>query len=1150
MRLSLWLSLALTIGGPATEARAAVGATTPFTSVEAESGRLGGGAELHYLTNAPTTEYSSPELEASGHAYVRLAGTGQYVEWTNNTGQPVTFINVRYSIPDSPGGGGITATLDLYVDGSFRQALSLNSKQTWLYENSSTYGGNDQIPADGNPRVFFDDAHTFITGVAIAPGSLIRLQQDATNTAAFYHIDVLDLENPPAPVSQPANSLSITSFGAVANNTNVDSTSAIQTCINTASAQGKSVWIPPGIFYLNTTVGLTGTGVIIEGAGMWYSTIYRNVPLPNNTPLAAVFTLTSCTVRNFAVDANATSRAVVDGCGGSMDLTGNFWLADSIWTQHTMSGFWASGIGGTVRNCRLISIWADGCNLNNVSANANVGNFLTASNNFIRGTGDDAMAINSVNYNLNNGVYTYYAPMTNITFVNNTTVATWGGKGLAIYGGSGHVVMDNYTSDTARYIGLGVGKFGVNGSDLLSATVVGNVIVRSGGNGYQQQQQAMMIGNDGDGQGVGTVANAYCASNVIVDSLYAAVGLSSSTNIVFQNNAIITPAREGIVVGLYALRPGLGNAILYSNTVTGLNAGMAAFTNNSSTYAAVTPIAAVSFSSMSGVVPEPCAEGGQDLAPIQAGDWAIYPNVTLTGVDTFVARVASGSLHSTIEIRLDSPTGTLIGLCAVPTTGDLQAYANAYTSLSSVTGIHDVCLVFIGGAGKLLSLEYFGFFASPPALSDHLAIGGIYALKSVAAGKYVRTDTSGGGVLLAASSSVGAAEQFEVMDAGGGNIALLSVISNTFVSAESDGDAPLLANRTAVGSWETFTEYDAGAGNIALRAADNGKYVSLVGGTSTLIALSASIGTTQSFSAELVGGSAPLTPNGLRISPGNSSASLVWGDSAGATGYAITRSTSSGGPYTVIASNVASLAWSDAGLTNGTTYYYAVAAFNPLGQSTNSAPVTVVPGSLDRLGWVATASTAASGDPPSNATDGDLSTRWSTGQQQANGQWFQLDMAGTNTVTRIVLDATPSPGDYPRGYQVRLSLDGVNWSGPVASGAGTSPVTTIDFAPQSARFLRITQTGSASGLWWSIHEANVFGGTPPRLEVAPISGYLQVSWPADNSGWILQAQTNSPGLGLGTNWYALPGSATTNQVMIPISPSAGSVFLRLIYPAH
>ena len=1150
VRLSLLLSLALVTGAPVTEAQAAVGATTPFISVEAESGRLGGGAELHYLTNAPTTEYSSPELEASGHAYVRLAGTGQYVEWTNNTGQPVTFINVRYSIPDAPGGGGITATLDLYIDGNFRQALSLNSKQTWLYENSSTYGGNDQNPADGNPRVFFDDTHAFITGEAVAPGSVIRLQQDATNTATFYHIDVVDLENPPAPLSQPPNSLSITSFGAVGNSTNADSTSAIQNCINTAGTQGKSVWIPPGTFYLKTITGLTGTGVTIEGAGMWYSTIYRDVPLPNNTPLAAVFTLTSCTVRNFAVDANATSRAVVDGCGGSMDLTGIFWLADSIWTQHTMSGFWASGIGGTVRNCRLISIWADGCNLNNVSVNANVGNYLTASNNFIRGTGDDAMAINSVNYNLNSGVYTYYVPMTNVTFVNNTTVATWGGKGLAIYGGSGHLVKDNYTSDSARYIGLGVGKFGVNGSDLISATVVGNVIVRSGGNGYQQQQQAMMIGNDGDGQGVGTVANAYCASNVIVDSLYAAVGLSTSTNVTFQNNTIINPAREGIVVGFYALRPGQGNAILYSNTVTGLNAGMAAFTNNSSAYAVVTPIPAINFSSMSGVTPEPCAEGGQALGQIHAGDWAIYPNVTLLGADTFVARLASGSLNSTIEIRLDNPAGTLIGICAVPATGNWQGYANAYTSVSNVSGIHDLCVVFSGGAGLLLNLEYFGVFASPPTLSHQLAVGGIYALKSVVAGKYVRTDSTGGGVLLAASGSVGTAEQFEVQDAGGGNISFRSVISNTFVCAESNGDAPLVANRTAVGSWETFTEYDAGGGSIALRTADNGKYVSLVGGNSTLIALSSSIGTAQSFTPELVGGSAPLTPNGLRGSPGNAAASLLWAAAAGATGYAVARSTSSGGTYTVVASNVTSLAWADLGLTNGTTYYYTVAAFNPVGHSTNSALVTVVPGSLYRLGWVATASTAASGDPPSNATDGNLNTRWSTGQQQTSGQWFQLDMAAINTVSRIVLDATPSPGDYPRGYEVRLSLDGVNWSSPVARGAATSPVTTIDFAPQTVRFIRVTQTGSVLGLWWSIHEANVFGGSPPRLEVTPVGGYLQLSWPPDHTGWILQVQTNSPGLGLGTHWFALPGSETTNQVMLPISPSEGSLFFRLMSPAH
>jgi hypothetical protein len=125
-----------------------------------------------------------PALEASGHAYVQLTGTGQYVQWTNNTGQPITFINVRESIPDAPGGGGITATLNLYVNGVFRQALNLNSKQTWICEGNNNYQGNDQNPADGDPHVFFDESHTFITGVPIAPGSTFSLQKDAANSAA------------------------------------------------------------------------------------------------------------------------------------------------------------------------------------------------------------------------------------------------------------------------------------------------------------------------------------------------------------------------------------------------------------------------------------------------------------------------------------------------------------------------------------------------------------------------------------------------------------------------------------------------------------------------------------------------------------------------------------------------------------------------------------------------------------------------------------------------------------------------------------------------------------------------------------------------------------------------------------------------------
>jgi hypothetical protein len=557
-----------------------VGATTPFVSYEAEDGTLGGGATISALTTPPTTEYSSPELESSGHAFVNLSAPGQYVEWTNQTGKSITAVNVRYSIPDAPTGGGIEATLDLYVNGAMRQTLNVNSKQTWLYEGNNNYNGNDQNPADGDPRVFFDEVHTFLTGAPLAPGDTLRLQMDSTNTATYYNIDVIDLEAPPPPLAQPANSLSITSCGAVANSPGTDSTSAIQSCINMAQTSGQSVWIPQGTFYLNGTTGLQATGITIEGAGMWYSLIYRNVPLPNSVGLAATFSVTSCTVRNFATDANAISRASVDGAGGAMDTTGTNWVADSIWTQHSESGFWASGTGGTVENARLTAIWADGCNLNNVSLTGTEGSNLTAKNNFVRGTGDDAIAINSVDYN---GTQ-MYTPMASVTVENNTSIAPWGGKGVAIYGGGGHLVKNNYMSDTARYIGLGVGKFGTNGSNLTSATVTGNVVDRCGGNAYVQQQPALHIGNGGDGQGVGIVENAIVSDNTVNNSLYNAVAFSTSNGIVFENNTINSPGLDGIVISPPFYPAPTGSATLTNNTVTGLSAGDMAFVNMSSGY--------------------------------------------------------------------------------------------------------------------------------------------------------------------------------------------------------------------------------------------------------------------------------------------------------------------------------------------------------------------------------------------------------------------------------------------------------------------------------------------------------------------------------------------------------------------------------------
>jgi len=67
--------------------------------------------------------------------------------------------------------------------------------------------------------------------------------------------------------------------------------------------------------------------------------------------------------------------------------------------------------------------------------------------------------------------------------------------------------------------------------------------------------------------------------------------------------------------------------------------------------------------------------------------------------------------------------------------------------------------------------------------------------------------------------------------------------------------------------------------------------------------------------------------------------------------------------------------------------------------------------------------------------------------------------------------------DYPRGYEVWVSMDNSDWgTAPIASGQGTEQITLITFPVQQARYVRIFQTGSTgvNGWWWSIAEINIY----------------------------------------------------------------------------
>jgi hypothetical protein len=145
---------------------------------------------------------------------------------------------------------------------------------------------------------------------------------------------------------------------------------------------------------------------------------------------------------------------------------------------------------------------------------------------------------------------------------------------------------------------------------------------------------------------------------------------------------------------------------------------------------------------------------------------------------------------------------------------------------------------------------------------------------------------------------------------------------------------------------------------------------------------------------------------------------------------------------------------------------------------------------LNRLGW--TASAVSPNDLPSNALDGDSTTRWSTGEWQTNGQWFLADMGSPHSFSSITLDSGAHDQDYPHGYQLFVSLDGTNWGNAIASGNGSGQGVTISFAMQSARFVKVVLTVSASS-WWSIYEFNVYDA----------SGAL------DRSGWTASASRSN-----------------------------------------
>ncbi|MEV4626744.1 PQQ-dependent sugar dehydrogenase [Micromonospora sp. NPDC049523] len=243
------------------------------------------------------------------------------------------------------------------------------------------------------------------------------------------------------------------------------------------------------------------------------------------------------------------------------------------------------------------------------------------------------------------------------------------------------------------------------------------------------------------------------------------------------------------------------------------------------------------------------AEGGRTAGFVDNGDWISYQPYLLGNATQFTARVSSGGVGGTIEVRTGSATGTLLGSVAVAPTGSWDTFANVSANLSNApTGSTTLYLVFKGvtGQGNLFDLDAFTFTTgttSTPA---------VISLRARVNSQYVTADNAGAAPLIANRATIGPWEQFDRLDAGNGNIALRAKANGLIVTA-ANGTAPLIANKTTIGTWETFQLVRNTDGSVSLRSLGNNQYVAAEGaGGQALIANRAAIGAWERF--DLIGG--------------------------------------------------------------------------------------------------------------------------------------------------------------------------------------------------------------------------------------------------------------------------------------------------------
>ncbi|WFE40196.1 glycosyl hydrolase family 28-related protein [Micromonospora sp. WMMD998] len=434
------------------------GATVDHVEQEAEHARTTG------TVIGPDRSAYTLAGEASGRRAVRLL-PGQYVEFT--LPRAANALTVRYSIPDAPGGGGITAPLRVAVGRTPARTMTLTSQYAWLYNQYPFTNDPDAdllhpdwwitecacvpvattpapvISKPFRPHHFYDERRLLL-GRTHRAGEVVRLTAPTGTAAAWTVIDLLDahLVAPPRVLPRAVNVLA---FGADPTGRR-ESAAAFDRAVAYARRVDRPLYLPPGTYQVNRHIVVDD--VTIAGAGSWYTIVKgREVALDPPAPDGSRHTGVGFYGRDaadggsrnvhlsgFAIEGDVRERIDTDqvnGVGGAL----NHSTVDGLYLHHTKVGMWFDGpmTGLRVTNTVIADQIADGVNFHTGVTHSSV------TNSVVRNSGDDALAMWSEGT----------ANAAN-TFAYNTVQSPVLANGIALYGGADLTVAHNLVADPVR----------------------------------------------------------------------------------------------------------------------------------------------------------------------------------------------------------------------------------------------------------------------------------------------------------------------------------------------------------------------------------------------------------------------------------------------------------------------------------------------------------------------------------------------------------------------------------------------------------------------------------------------------------------------------------------------------------------------------